>query len=672
MISSLRASLAAAPMLLALVSPAAALDVPKANKLAEGLVNPESVIVGVSYAKQFPVYTTFVAEIGEFGKDGDGKITIISGAKKETLAEGLDDPKGMAFVNEQLFVADKTKIWRVGPKGGKEVFAPAEAFPVAPKFLNDLVADDAGNLYSSDSGDLKGAEGAVYKISPDGKVTTVVDSKNPKVKTPNGLLTDGPDHLLVLDFAGGELNRLSLKDGLFELVADGLKGGDGITRDFDGNLYVTQWSEGVLSILRGGKGPAVPYGPKFQASADLTLNTKSGQLLVPDMKAGTLTGVSIVSAVPTDVDESPPAGVGIKPVFEKLEEEVRRPIVITGAGDGSGRLFVASQLGNVYVLDKADDAAEPKLWFDFQSHVTYKDNENEEGFLGMAFHPKFKENGQFFVFYTKRDAPPHTSVVSRFKVSAADPTKADPASEEELFRVPQPYWNHNGGTLSFGPDGMLYIALGDGGAFNDPHGNGQNLGTLNGSILRIDVDKRDEGKAYAVPSDNPFVGQKGAQPEIWAYGIRNIWRLSFDRLTGTCWAADVGQDIWEEINLITRGGNYGWKLREGMHRFRPEGSLPDPKLIEPIWEYHHDIGRSITGGFVYRGKEVPELEGHYVYGDYVSGRIWALKYDEKSKRVVANRPIAGNVAPVVSFGEDESGELYYTTVGNLFFKFVKK
>jgi glucose/arabinose dehydrogenase len=675
--SSLRAAFAAS-LVSVFASGVFAADLPVANKLAEGLSNPESVAVGVSYAKQFPVYTTVVAEIGVFGQDGDGKITVVKGSEKTPLAEGLDDPKGLAFVNEQLFVADKNKVWRVGPKGGKEIFAAPEAFPVVPKFLNDLAADEAGNLYVSDSGDLKGAEGAVYRIAADGKVTTVVDAKNPKVKTPNGLLTDGPEHLLVLDFGSGELNRISLKDGSFELVADGLEGGDGITRDFDGNIYVTQWSKGVLSILRGGKGPAVPYGPKFEQSSDLTLNTKTGQLLVPDMKAGTLTGVSIVSAVPTDIDETPIEGVAIKPVFEKLEAEVTRPIVITGAGDAGGRLFVASQLGNIYVLDSVaggkgpDDASEPKLWFDFQSHVTYKDTENEEGFLGLAFHPKFKENGQFFVFYTKKDAPPHTSVISRFKVSASDPSKADPASEEELLRVPQPYWNHNGGTLAFGPDGMLYIALGDGGLFNDPEGNGQNLATLNGSILRIDVDKRDEGKTYAVPSDNPFVGHKGAQPEIWAYGIRNIWRLSFDRVTGTCWAADVGQDIWEEINIVTRGGNYGWKMREGMHRFRPEGSLPDAKYIEPIWEYHHDIGRSITGGFVYRGKALPELEGCYIYGDYVSGRIWALKYDDKAKKVLSNRPIKGNVAPIVSFGEDESGELYFTTVGNLFFKFVKK
>lgn len=642
---------------------------PVVTPLAKGLVNPESVAVGVSYAKQFPQFTVVVSEIGEFGKDGDGKVTIIKGAEKTTLADGLDDPKGLAFVGEQLFVADKTKVWRVGPKGGKEVFAAAEAFPVPPKFLNDIEVDAAGNLYVSDSGDLKGGEGAVYKIASDGKVSTVLDSKNPAVRAPNGLLMVGTDQLLVLDFFSGELNRLNLADGKLEKVADGLEGGDGLTADFDGNVYVTQWSKGILSLLRGGKGPVEKYGPSFTASADLCLNPKTGQLLVPDMKAGTLVGVSIVSAVPTDVDVTPLAEVKIAPAFEKLEE-IARPIDITHAGDGSGRLFVASQLGNIYTIAKATDDAEPQVFMEFQPHVSYRDNENEEGLLGMAFHPKFKENGQFFLFYTKKDAPPHTSVISRFRVSSADANKADPATEEELIRIPQPYWNHNGGTLAFGPDGKLYIALGDGGAFNDPHGNGQNLGTLNGSILRIDVDAKDEGLAYAVPKDNPFVGEKGACPEIWAYGIRNIWRLSFDDKTGALWAADVGQDIWEEINLIERGGNYGWNLREGMHKFRANGSGPDPKYIEPIWEYHHDLGRSITGGHVYRGKAVPALEGKYVYADYIRGTVWALDYDVATKKVKSNREISGNVAPVVSFGEDEAGELYFTTTGNRFFRFV--
>lgn len=641
---------------------------PSVTQLSTGLVKPESVAVGMTIPKQFPVFTVVVSEIGEFGKDGDGRVTKINGAEKIVLADGLDDPKGLVFVGDQLFVADKTKVWRVGPKGGKELFVATEAFPAPPKFLNDLEADAAGNLYVTDSGDLKGGAGAVYRIATDGKVSTVVDATNPKVRTPNGLLVDGPDHILVLDFFSGELNRLSLKDLSFEKIADGLEGGDGIARDFDGNLYVTQWSKGVLSILRGGKGPAVPYGPAFKNSADLTLNPKSGQLLVPDMETGTLTGVSIASAVP-EVESSPLAEVKIEPALPQLEE-VARPIIITGAGDGSGRLFIASQLGNIYVLAKPDDVSEPTVWFPFQPHVMYKDNENEEGFLGFAFHPKFKDNREFFVFYTKKDAPPHTSVISRFKASA-DGASADPATEEEILRIPQPFWNHNGGTIAFGPDGKLYIGLGDGGLFNDPEENGQNLTTLNGSILRIDVDSKDEGLNYAIPKDNPFVGQQGARGEIWAYGIRNIWRLAFDRKSGALWAADVGQDIWEEINVVSRGDNLGWNKREGMHRFRLQGSMPDPKFVEPIWEYHHDVGKSITGGHVYRGTKVPALAGRYVYGDYISGKIWALEYDAASKKVLSNRPIVGNVLPIVSFGEDEAGELYFTTTGSRFFRFVQ-
>jgi glucose/arabinose dehydrogenase len=216
----------------------------------------------------------------------------------------------------------------------------------------------------------------------------------------------------------------------------------------------------------------------------------------------------------------------------------------------------------------------------------------------------------------------------------------------------------------------LYIGLGDGGAANDPHGNGQNLKTLLGSILRIDVDRKDPGKAYAIPKDNPFLKTPGAQPEIFAYGIRNAWGTSFDPETKLFWIADVGQNIWEEINIGVKGGNYGWNIRESMHKFDVANAKPGPgrspaeqNKLDPIWEYHHDTdGKSITGGFVYRGKRVPELTGHYVYADYVSGKIWGLKYDEQTKKVVANRPIAGppgfNI-PVMCIGADEQGEMYF-------------
>lgn len=351
-----------------------------------------------------------------------------------------------------------------------------------------------------------------------------------------------------------------------------------------------------------------------------------------------------------------------------------RPIILTHAGDDSNRVFVATQRGVLHVFPNDQKAKQTTIFLDISSKVVYIDKKNEEGLLGFAFHPNYKQNGEFYVYYTTTDAP-HTSVVSRFRVSKDDPNKADLASEQELLRIPQPYWNHNGGTIAFGPDGHLYVALGDGGAGKDPHGNGQNLKTLLGSILRIDVDHKDKGLNYAIPKDNPFVGKgDAARPEIYAHGLRNVWRLSFDRKTGKLWAGDVGQDIWEEINIIEKGGNYGWNLREAKHPFGPNGSGPKPELIDPIWEYHHDIGKSITGGHVYRGKRLKMLNGAYIYADYVSGKIWALRYNAKKKQVVANRPIPGNKMAVITFGEDEPGDVYFCIVaanGQGIYRFVK-
>ena len=379
-----------------------------------------------------------------------------------------------------------------------------------------------------------------------------------------------------------------------------------------------------------------------------------------------------------DVDESP-LKIGMEEAFPKLR--IPRPVFLTHAGDGSNRLFVASQFGKIHVFPNEHAAKETSIFLDIRSRVVYKDKQNEEGLLGMAFHPKYKENGQLFLYYTTVDAP-HMSVVSRFRVSSDDPNKADPDSEEELLRIAQPFWNHNGGTIAFGPDGYLYVALGDGGSANDPRQNGQNLGTLLGSILRIDVDRKDDGKNYAIPSDNPFVNKRGARPEIWAYGLRNVWRLAFDTKTGVCWAGDVGQNLWEEIDIIVKGGNYGWRTREAMHAFdaskKPEpgttakSELPSG-MIDPIWEYHHDVGKSITGGQVYRGSRLPELDGAYLYGDYVSGLVWALWYDPIKKQVMANRPITTTKLPVVTFGSDEQGEVYYTTVlgGGIIYRFKR-
>ena len=381
--------------------------------------------------------------------------------------------------------------------------------------------------------------------------------------------------------------------------------------------------------------------------------------------------------VATGATQAADLGVSIESAFPNLR--IARPIVITHAGDGSNRIFVASQLGSIHVFEKNSEVEEAAVFFDHEEQVTYKDKENEEGLLGFAMHPNYKENGEFFLFYTTSDAE-HTSVVSRFRVSKDNPNKADPTYEEELIRIPQPFWNHNGGTLAFGPDGYLYIALGDGGKGGDPLKNGQNLSTLNGSILRLDVDSKDDGKNYAIPASNPFVKSKGAKAEIYAYGFRNVWRLSFDRVTGTFYAADVGQKLWEEINIVKRGGNYGWNLREGNHPYVTEngekGSGPRPDLIDPIFEYDHETGKSITGGVVYRGSAAPQLNGMYVYADYVSGRIWALEHDYKSGKVIANHEIpnksaAGEKIPLITFGEDQDGEVYFSTQlrGGEIFKF---
>ena len=344
-----------------------------------------------------------------------------------------------------------------------------------------------------------------------------------------------------------------------------------------------------------------------------------------------------------------------------------RPIIVTHAGDGTDRLFIAEQTGKVHVLPNDPDVEETDTFLDIRDRVMYKDKENEEGFLGFTFHPQYKENGQFFIYYTTRDAP-HTSVISRFRVSDDDPNKADPDFEEEILRIKQPFWNHNGGTIVFGPDGYLYIGLGDGGKANDPLEAGQDKSMLLGSILRIDVDNQDEGKAYGIPKDNPFVGEKDAKGEIFAYGFRNVWRIAFDSKTGHLWAADVGQNLWEEINIVEKGGNYGWNIREGLHKFAGKTEETPAGMIDPIWEYHHNIGKSITGGTVYRGKKVPELVGKYVYGDYVTNKFWALEYSYDDEKVLANYSIPGGEnKPVMTFGEDQSGELYFTdSFGRIF------
>jgi glucose/arabinose dehydrogenase len=365
-------------------------------------------------------------------------------------------------------------------------------------------------------------------------------------------------------------------------------------------------------------------------------------------------GIAAVEAVPAFPDAtwegwSPESadGTPVSPL---------RPLVVTHANDGTGRRFVLDQSGMIHVFRPG--SVEGKLFLDLRPGTSPWGKYNEEGLLGLAFHPKFKENGQFFLTYSLKGET-RRERLARFRVSRDDPDRADPASEEVVLEVEQPFWNHNGGSIAFGPDGFLYWALGDGGSRDDPFGNGQKLDTLLGKILRLDVDRRDQGKAYAIPPDNPFVGAASARGEIFALGFRNPWQIAFDRATGKLWAADVGQDQWEEVNVVTKGGNYGWSLREGT---RPFGNRPEPlaDLIDPVWEYDHQIGKSITGGFVYRGRAIPELRGAYLYGDFVSGRLWALTLDEATGKAT-NLAVPWNGLPIFGFGSDADGEAYVLT-----------
>ncbi len=344
----------------------------------------------------------------------------------------------------------------------------------------------------------------------------------------------------------------------------------------------------------------------------------------------------------------------------------QRPLFITHAGDGSGRLFVVEQGGKIWILS-ADGVRLPTPFLDIGGQLSsdvHSGGYTERGLLGLAFHPNFAENGQFFINYTNVSG---ATIVSRYQVSMDDPNLADPNSEEILMVIQQPFANHNGGHMAFGPDGYLYIAVGDGGSANDPQGHGQNLRTLLGTILRIDVDNTGDGR-YGIPEDNPFVTDDMALDEIWAYGLRNPWRFSFDSVTGDMYIADVGQDRYEEVNFQPAGEggyNYGWNSFEGAHGFAV--STPPSNMVWPIAEYNHDMGCSITGGYVYRGQRLPDLEGVYFYSDWCSGIIWAAyrNLDGEWK----NQLFMRSGQQVASFGQDENGELYIVAYNGTILRF---
>jgi glucose/arabinose dehydrogenase len=338
------------------------------------------------------------------------------------------------------------------------------------------------------------------------------------------------------------------------------------------------------------------------------------------------------------------------------------PTGLETARDGSGRLFVLEQAGRIRIIRNSAVVATPFL--DIVGKVA---SGGELGLLGLAFHPNYANNRKFYVNYTRPLGAQWETVIAEYQTSAGNPDQADAASERILLTVSQPFANHNGGQVAFGPDGFLYIGLGDGGSGGDPFGNAQNLQTLLGKILRIDVNTASGGRAYAIPPDNPFAAG-GGLPEIFAYGFRNPWRFSFDTPNGTLFAGDVGQDSFEEIDIVQKGANYGWNVMEGTHCFKPPSGCSMTGLIMPINDYGRDQGATVIGGFVYHGTAIPGLVNTYVFGDFISGRIWGLQ--QGSSGAWQRTELASTGKSISSFGRDDNGELLVVDYAGAVWKLV--
>ncbi len=326
-------------------------------------------------------------------------------------------------------------------------------------------------------------------------------------------------------------------------------------------------------------------------------------------------------------------------------------------------VYIVEQNGRIRVFKNDSTVQSMDTFLDIRDQVVYG---GEQGLLGLAFHPQFPDSNYVYVNYVSDN--PRRTVISRFKVNPDNHREALKQSEEVIMEVDQPYANHNGGKLSFGPDGYLYIGFGDGGSGGDPLENGQDRSTILGSLVRIDIDTSTAARNYGIPTDNPFVGADcgpaGCKDEIYAYGLRNPWRFSFDPENGRLWLADVGQSSYEEVNIIEKGKNYGWDVMEGTHCYEPSSGCDQSGLTLPVWEYSHQVGGSITGGVVYRGSQISDLVGKYLAADFSDNKVWALEYDGQE---VTGSTMLFNAPRITAFGTDRNQEVYMCSFdGNIY------
>lgn len=402
--------------------------------------------------------------------------------------------------------------------------------------------------------------------------------------------------------------------------------------------------------------PAPPAQSTLTSEATDLAATATPAAISPTQPAATTASPATVTAFPNPDNYQ----------WSQVVSGLANPVNLANAADGSNRLFILEKKGIIRVV--SGSVLQPEPFLDIRDRVG--SGSSEQGLLGLAFHPDFKANGYFYVDYTNTSG---NTVIARFTAnSQASPAdqKGDPASEKILLTIDQPYPNHNGGHILFGPDGYLWIGMGDGGSQGDPHGNGQSLNTLLGKLLRIDVD---HGDSYAIPSDNPFASGNGGLPEIWAYGLRNPWQFSFDALTKDLYIADVGQDQWEEVDFLPAGfstlpANFGWNIKEGSHPYK-EVANPPTNLIDPVAEYDHSQGCSIIGGSVYRGQALPEFNGIYLYGDFCSGTIWGLLHLSSGWQ---SQLLFDTGVKIQAFGTDERGEPYLVASDGGLYRLEKK